>query len=115
MTRPSRGPAFDHDILLLDAQGLSFTVIGLQLGVTRSVVSGRLKRIEAETPGTILKRAQGVNPAGKTQDYARQAAPYTHKPRPPNRQSIVMRPHEYKNPTKAEMYEDLRKAVENTK
>lgn len=33
----------------------------------------------------------------------------------PNKQTIGVRPHKYVNPTKSEMYEDLRKAVENTK
>jgi len=39
-------------------------------------------------------------------------APGKHKP---NRNSIVMRPYKHVEMTKAEMYEDLRKAVENTK
>jgi hypothetical protein len=33
----------------------------------------------------------------------------------PNRNSIAMRPHKHVDMTKAEMYEDLRKAVENTR
>ena len=37
------------------------------------------------------------------------------KPFKPSKQTMAVRPHKYKNPTKAEMYEDLRKAVENTK
>lgn len=33
----------------------------------------------------------------------------------PNRHSVVLNPTNRKQPTKAEMYEDLKKAVENTK
>jgi hypothetical protein len=33
----------------------------------------------------------------------------------PNRNTIATRPHKHVERTKAEMYEDLRKAVENTK
>ena len=33
----------------------------------------------------------------------------------PNLMSIAMKPYKYVEMTKAEMYEDLRKAVENTK
>lgn len=33
----------------------------------------------------------------------------------PNRNSVVLRPYKHVAMTKAEMYEDLRKAVENTK
>jgi hypothetical protein len=36
------------------------------------------------------------------------------KPKP-NRNTIATRPHKHVERTKAEMYEDLRKAVENTK
>lgn len=36
------------------------------------------------------------------------------KPKP-NRHSIAVRPHKYKQPSKAEMQADLKKAVENTK
>lgn len=33
----------------------------------------------------------------------------------PNRNTIAVRPYKHRDMTKAEMYEDLRKAVENTK
>jgi hypothetical protein len=42
------------------------------------------------------------------------SSPTTGKKFRPSKQTVAVRPYKYKQPTKAEMYEDLRKAVENT-
>ena len=114
-----RGPKFDEELLKLDARGQSFSQIAAALGVTRSVVAGRLKRIRAKAPQAVRKREPGKNPNGVKQDSKKRAPPYTHKPRPqaraPNRNSIAIRPLNAVNMTKSELREMLHQAVKNTK
>lgn len=112
----------DTNLLALDAQGLSFTEIGRELGVSRNTVGGRLHRLRRNLEAKTRTRRQGVHPQGKTIDYDNRSvvlhdkntAEHMRKIRP-NKQTVAVRPHKYKNPTKAEMYADLKRAVENTK
>ena len=110
----SRGLKFDEDLLALGARGLSYQQIANELGVTRSVVAGRIKRIKDQALAPVLVRQVGINPLGVKQDYAKRPPPQTHTAKP-NRMTIAVRPRGAVNMTKAEMQAMLRRAVENTK
>lgn len=94
----------DENLLALDAQGLSYSEIAAQLGVTRGKVGARLWRIR-KSGGDVLPRTVGRHPQGKIPDR---------KPKT-NRYTIITKPAGYQSPTKSEMRMMLRQAVENTK
>lgn len=92
----------DDNVRLLYAEGLSNTEMGSRLGVSRSAVAGKVKRL-----GLAGTRSSHPKP-GVARPAPRQALK-------PNRNTIAMRPFGHKEMTKSEMQADLRKAVENTK
>ena len=77
----------EQNLRTLHAQGLSFTQIAIQLGVTRSVISGKVSRLGLSRRSLLAKAETNV----------------------------ATRPARYVEPTKAELREMLRQAVENTK
>ena len=113
----------DENLLALHAQGLSYTQIAMHFpGVTRCAVGGRLKRIRDAGAGVVPPRRDRDRP---TQDYASRSPPdpasYP-RPQPPRitpsfgtLPAVATRPARYVEPTKAELREMLRQAVENTK
>ena len=109
----------DTNLLALDRQGLSYTQIGAALGVSRSVIAGRIRRIRQGIKASPVRvvpipREPGVNPAGKTRDYTPAPAPRFVARLAPNRNTIGSSHRNAVSLTKTEMYEMLRKAVENT-
>lgn len=100
----------DQNLKQLYGQGLSYAQIATALGVGRGTISRRISRLLKNDP-SLERRKQGINPLGKTRVYPERKPVVKLR----NRNSIGVRPHKYRNPTKSEMYEDLRKAVENTK
>jgi hypothetical protein len=68
------------------------------------------ERKRVVSPATMRKIADGKLPPAKIKPN-----PPSLKLRRASRNTIATRPHKHVERTKAEMYEDLRKAVENTK
>lgn len=98
----------DKNLLELYNQKLSQSEIATQLGVSRSKVAGRLRRIKAKNPELIEARAPGKHP------LAEQSVEPVKK-LPPNRNTFMTRPKSYRPMSKAEMNAMLKEAVENTK
>jgi len=100
----------DQNLKQLYGQGLSYAQIATTLNVGRGTISRRISRLLKNDPA-LERRKQGINPLGKTRVY----------PQPKPRGSGKFVPTQTvgssrgKQMTKAQMYEDLRKAVENTK
>lgn len=100
---------------------MSFAQIARQLGVTRNKVGGKLSRMglvgrkTGAKPGVSSSRPSRIrrasSPPSAVSDTPRPARQFK-----PNRNTIAAsQPRNYVNPTKSELYEMLRKAVENTK
>ena len=88
--------------------------IARQLGVTRNVVSGKCARLglTGRKPGA-RSDLRATNPQ-RIQQSRPIPAPRPAPPRAPNRNTIGARPNA-PQPTKSELYEMLRRAVENTR
>lgn len=113
-----------ENLLALDAQGLSYREIASKLNVSMGKVSGQLSRIRAKNPELVLKRELGKHPQGKVFGKHRPKETVTKKtsafveltPRgyKPNRYTIATKPYRYKDMSKADLRDMLKKAVENT-
>ena len=108
----------EQNLRTLHAQGLSFTKIAAQLGVTRSVISGKVSRLG------LGSRPPRINVAASTEKKLRKPRPAVAAAlRTPAKitssfgtlPAVATRPARYVEPTKAELREMLRQAVENTK
>ena len=110
----------EQNLRTLHAQGLSFTQIAAELGVSRSAISGKVSRLG------LGSRPPRINVAASTEKKLRkprlrqQASPAA--ARTPAKitssfgtlPAVATRPARYVEPTKAELREMLRQAVENT-
>ena len=112
----------EQNLRTLHAQGLSFTQIAAQLGVTRSVISGKVSRLGLSRRSLLAKAETNV--VASTEKKLRKPRPPTAAPpRAPAKitssfgtlPAVATRPARYVEPTKAELREMLRQAVENTK
>ena len=105
----------DENLLLLWADGLSHSHIAAQLGVTKGVAAGRLRRLRAaKDKGVLLGKYKALK---EENDKARQAKPPAKKFKPKKvvrKGSFVFRAPR-KHFTKPELYEMLAEAVRNTK
>lgn len=104
----------DKNLLALDGQGLSYKQIAAELHVTTSVVGGRLRRIKKKNPELVLVRRK---PEKKT--VRRVAEPMltirVPKKQAPNKNTWALGNKRQVQLSKAEMYQQLKKAVENTR
>lgn len=95
----------DVNLLALYNEGLAYSAISNQLNVSKSVISGRLRRIRAKDSTLAPARAKPVT------------KPEPAKPivvrRPPNRNTFLLRGRGVPM-SKAEMYAMLKAAVKNT-
>lgn len=111
----------EENIRMLHAQGLSFTEMGRRMGVTRNKVCGKVSRMglakrkapqqRTDVLAKKLARSNGTTPPVSTVTGPKRPP----KPHAGNPFSLGVRPHKHVEMTKAEMYEDLRRAVENTR
>lgn len=105
-------------LLELDAQGFTYLEIAKALRITRSAVSGRLRRIRRKTPELLIARISGKAGA---------ATPAKEKkPRKVTAKKVIQtgpnwatfsyrRPTRQYPPTKAELWQQLHDAVKNTR
>ena len=114
----------EQNLRTLHAQGLSFTKIAAQLGVSRSAISGKVSRLGLSRRSLLAKAETNV--VASTEKKLRkprlrqQASPAA--ARTPAKitssfgtlPAVATRPARYVEPTKAELREMLRQAVENT-
>ena len=112
----------EQNLRTLHAQGLSFTQIAAELGVSRSVISGKVSRLGLSRRSLLAKAETNV--VASTEKKLRKPRPATAAPpRTPAKitssfgtlPAVATRPARYVEPTKAELREMLRQAVENTK
>ena len=113
----------EQNLRTLHAQGLSFTQIAAELGVSRSVISGKVSRLGLSRRSLLAKAETNVVASTEKKlrkpRYLPTAAPSRTPAKitssfgtlPPS----VPRPGRHVEPTKAELREMLRRAVENTK
>ena len=102
-----------ENLLKLDAEGLSHSEIGKQLGKSKSAVGAKLRRLSLEGV-EVRKRKHGVHPLGKHPSQK----PKEEKTVPKishNKYTIMTRPYKHKEMSKKDMYDMLKQAVENTK
>ena len=119
----------EKNILDLFNKKLSFSEIALELSspdktVTRGMVSAKVRRMRKKQPELFEQRRPNVHPSGKVNiKYSKTPNPKTGKLNdvtksvaklPPNRYTFRTRSAGYVSPSKAALYEMLRKAVENT-
>lgn len=102
----------DQNVIKLFAQELSYKQIGDKLGVSRGAISGRVSRLRKKFPNQFLNRAApSVQKEAKPSKVVQTVA----KKFTPNRYTIRTQPYRYQKPTKADLYAELKKAVENTR
>lgn len=89
-----------ENLLALYQKGLTQSQIARELNVTKGSVKGKLSRLKKKS---MLPEKIARVPI---------ASPIKSKP---NRYSIAVKPHKYEKPTKSELYDILKRAVENTK
>lgn len=103
----------DKNLLALDGQGLSYKQIAAELHVTTSTIGGRLRRIKARNPELVFARKKQEK---KTVVARNPMMPVkTTKKQPPNRHTWALGGRTKVQLSKADMYAQLRAAVENTK
>lgn len=105
----------EENLLKVDSEGRSLAYMAALFHVTRSVISGKLRRLRAKGHTTFDRQAVLVKSrAAKRQKVPRKGeAVKLAPPKRPNAQTIYKK---HAQPmSKAEMNEMLRKAVENTK
>lgn len=94
------------ELLKLREQGLSFTQIAKQLGLTKGAVAGRIKRMR--------DRKDIGPPPPKPKPVTKELTSKVVMMKP-NRYTIRTRPFNYQDVSKAELREQLHRAVLNTK
>ena len=94
----------DENLRELYSQGLSQSEMGKRMGVTTGKVGGRIRRLMAwgKLDKRVKEKPLPAPPVVKANTYNRKG-------------SIGIKPYGYKNPTKEELMDMLRRAVENTK
>ena len=101
----------DKNLLAWDGQGLSYKQIAIELHVTTSVVGGRLRRIKKKHPELVLVRKKQE----KKTAVKKEPTPLVAVRRAPNRQTWALGGNKKVEMSKADMYAQLKQAVENTK
>ena len=105
----------DENLLLLWADGVSHSRIAAQLGVSKGVAAGRLRRLRAaKDKGILLGKYKAIK---EENDKTRQDKPVVKKFKPKKvvRKGSFVFGASRKHFTKLELYDMLRQAVENTK
>jgi biotin operon repressor len=108
------------NLLKLDAEGLSHSEIGKQLGKSKSMIGAKLRRLK-NSGVKIREREIGKHPLGKKPDLSNRKPRASKKvePKPiamkPNRNTIMTRPYNHQHMSKRAMYDMLAEAVRNTK
>lgn len=96
-------------LIKLREQGLSYKQIAESLGISKGVVAGRLKRMADS------KKIGPAPPKPPKTVPVKVAKVRTARVMQPNRYTIFTRPTNYVQPSKADLREQLHRAVLNTK
>lgn len=101
----------NENLLKLDAQGLSYKQIAAALHVTTSAVGGKLRRIKARDPSLVFVRKKEE----KKTVVKKVKTLVTTVRVPPNSNTWAFGGRKKVELSKAQMYAQLKQAVENTK
>lgn len=106
-------------LLELDAQGLSYMEIARTLRISRSAVSGRLRRIRVKTPELLIARISGkagaATPAREKKPKKAVVAKTLIQTAPNWATFNYRKPTRHAPLTKAELRQQLHEAVKNTR
>lgn len=101
------------ELIKLDAEKLSHSEISKRIGVSRSAIGAKLRRL-AKKGIEVTKRDQRQNPNGNKKKEPKPKVVIPPKIQH-NRYTIMTKPFNHKNMSKKDMYDMLKAAVENTK